>query len=277
MGEVYDATNVHTGEPAAVKLLHRHLLGDEAHHARFHREARAIAQVASDNVVRLLEVSDDTAPVPYIAMERLVGEDLAEALRDVPRFDVEKTVDLVEQVARGIGAAHDAGIVHRDLKPQNIFHAAVEGKRAVWKVLDFGLSKLVDQSQTLTKGLVIGTPAYMAPEQAAGRETDARTDVYALAAIAYRALTGEPPFAGADAVAIVLDVATKMPARPRALSKEISEDVERVLLVGLAKDPRDRFASVEELASALADAAAGHPDEKTRARASALLRKQPWG
>src|SRR5262249_34184378 len=154
----------------------------------------------------MLEVSDEEAPIPFIAMERLVGSDLAEQLRETPRMTLSAAVDLVRQVASGIATAHAAGIVHRDLKPQNLFLAERESGRPVWKVLDFGLSKLVDQTVTLTRGLVIGTPAYMAPEQAAGRDTDRRTDVYALTAILYRVLTGEPPFNASDAVATVLEV-----------------------------------------------------------------------
>jgi serine/threonine protein kinase len=208
-------------------------------------------------------------------MERLRGQDLAEVLRHERRMGAAEAADMVTQIARGIGVAHEAGIVHRDLKPQNVFLAETDGPD-VWKILDFGVSKLADGGATLTRGAVLGTPSYMAPEQARGESVDARADVYAVAAIAYRALTGRPPYAGVDVVTVLLEVVQKMPLRPRAVA-DLDAALESVLMIGLAKDREDRFATAGELASALARAANGDLDEPLRARAGMLQRKHPWG
>jgi serine/threonine-protein kinase len=276
MSEVYEARHVSTQALAAVKLLHRHLLGDSDNIARFVREARVVASLASDHVVKVMEVSDETSPVPFLAMERLVGRDLADVLRATPRLDGPSAVAMIGQIARGVTAAHAAGVVHRDLKPQNVFRAERAGGPDTWKVLDFGLSKLSDQSANLTRGQVLGTPAYMAPEQASGAEVDARADVYALGAIAYRAITGHPAFHGTDMMAVLLDVVSRMPPRPRAVARDVPEQVERALMIALAKDPDDRFSTAAELATALAAAYDGKLDAKLLVRATKLATKHPW-
>ena len=185
-------------------------------------------------------------------------------------------MDLITQVARGVAQAHSAGIVHRDLKPQNVFRVEREGRPHLWKVLDFGLSKLVDQSANLTRGQVLGTPTYMAPEQARGAEVDARADVYALGAIAYRVITGHPPYQGTDMMAVLLEVVSRMPPRPRAVAQDVPEQVERALMVALAQDPGDRFPTVGELATAIEAAFAGKLDPRIVARATTLATKHPW-
>jgi serine/threonine-protein kinase len=257
-------------------MLHQHLLVDAENVARFLREARIVASLESEHVVKVMEVSDERSALPFLAMERLYGHDLADVLRDSPRLDGASAADLVAQIARGAAAAHAAGIVHRDLKPQNVFRVEREGQPPLWKVLDFGLSKLVDQTANLTRGQVLGTPTYMAPEQARGAEVDARADVYALGAIAYRAITGHPPYQGADMMAVLLDVVSRMPPRPRTVARDVPEQVERALMVALAKDPGDRFATVGELAAAIEAAFAGRLDARTIARATTLATKHPW-
>jgi serine/threonine-protein kinase len=257
-------------------MLHRHLLVDSEQVARFVREARVVASIESDHVVRVLEVASESSPVPFLAMERLFGRDLADVMRSAPLTAFE-VVSLVADVASGIAAAHAAGIVHRDLKPQNVFRVEGPGRAPAWKVLDFGLSKLTEQTSSLTRGQVVGTPAYMAPEQARGADVDARADVYALAAIAYRAITGHPPFSGQDIVAVLLEVVMRMPVRPRVFVRELPDDVERALLLGLAKDPADRWQTVGDFAAGLAAAFEGKLDAATRARAAAVLAKYPWG
>jgi serine/threonine-protein kinase len=167
----------------------------------------------------------------------------------------------------------EAGIVHRDLKPGNLF--LTDSIPPKWKVLDFGLSKLTGDGGTLTRDTAVGTPSYMAPEQVRG-ESDHLTDLYAVAAIAYRALTGSPPFHGDDAAMILFHVVYSQPAPP-AEFVQLPSDVELVLAVGLAKRPSDRFASVEELAAALRLAANSELEDATRARGWGLLKKAPWG
>jgi serine/threonine-protein kinase len=276
MGEVYEAVHVETNEPAAVKLLLPEALARPEHVRRFMREVRIAASLDSIHVVRVLEIGDESAPLPYLAMERLRGEDLGATLRRDARLKPAAVVDLVRQVGSGLEVAAAAGIVHRDLKPQNVFRNETEpGKPPVWKILDFGVAKLEQHSGTLTVDEIVGTPQYMSPEQAQRTEVDARTDLYALGAIAYRALTGHPPFPGRDLMTVLMAVMTDMPVRPSALVR-LPRDVDLVLAIALAKDPSHRFASATELADALESAIAGRLPEPVRKRGAALEATLPW-
>jgi serine/threonine-protein kinase len=182
---------------------------------------------------------------------------------------------MVQQIAAGLTVAHTTGVVHRDLKPHNLF-LAEQGGVLTWKLLDFGVSKLADSGGTLTAGHVIGTPGYMAPEQAKSEDVDQRADVYALAAIAYRCLTGHPPFTGKDVPTTLYDVVYKMPTRP-SLLVELPADVDRALALGMAKQRGERLASAAELADVLTRAAAGELAPALRARADALIARHAWG
>ncbi len=276
MGEVYDARHADNGEPAAVKLLHPHALGNPDHVARFIRETEVAGKLRSPHVVSVLEVGRTDGEVPYLAMELLRGNDLAYHLRKRRKLAPKNVIELVRQVGDGLEVARAAGIVHRDIKPQNLFLAESEGGRAVWKVLDFGVSKLADHGGTLTKGHVVGTPGYMAPEQAQGKLVDHRADLYALAAIAYRALTGRPPFTGKDVPTTLYDVVYKMPKQPSELV-HLHGDVDLVLAIGLAKKPAERFDSGRALADALDAAIQGQLADELRHRAGALLSAHWWG
>jgi serine/threonine-protein kinase len=275
MGEVYEAERIDGGGAAAVKVLARGALGDRNKVARFVRELEIAGKLDAPNVVRVLEIGEPGSELPYLAMERLRGQDLAELMRERRSLPIGEVVDLARGVAAGLGAAHAAGIVHRDLKPSNVFRHDEGGGRLVWKILDFGVSKLAGSGE-LTRDVVIGTPGYMAPEQARGGEADARADVYALAAIAYKALTGSAPFSGTDVPATLFKVVHKMPVRPGELAP-VSADVDAVLAVGLAKDAEQRFASAGELADALAAAARGQLGEHLRERARTVLTDRAWG
>jgi Protein kinase domain len=267
MGEVYEAVQLANGEPAAVKLVRKELLADPAHVARFLREARVGGALASPYVVKVLDAA--SGDPPYLAMERLHGQTLAERLRQHGRLPPPELLALVRQVGAGLDAASAAGIIHRDIKPQNLFHDRV------WKILDFGVATLADDAGTLTHGGVIGTPSYMAPEQAQGKPLDGRADLYALAAVAYRCVTGRHPFSGGDTPAVLYAVVHQMPARPGEAG-ELPAEVDRWFALGLAKAADDRFATGAALADALADALAGTLDPTLRRRADALIRALPW-
>jgi serine/threonine-protein kinase len=271
MGEVYEAVHVETNAPAAVKLLLPEVVARPEYVRRFMRELRIAASLDSLHVVRVLEIGDEKAPLPYLAMERLRGEDLAHLLRRETRLSAPAVIELVRHVGRGLEAAAKAGIIHRDLKPQNVFRH--ESEPHVWKILDFGIAK-IEHSGSLTMNEMVGTPQYMAPEQASG-EVSSRTDLYALGAIAYRALTGHPPFAGRDVTDVLRAVLVEMPVRPGALA-HLNPDLDLALAIALAKDPSDRFASGAELAEALELAVAGNLPEPTRSRARGLLAKLDW-
>jgi tRNA A-37 threonylcarbamoyl transferase component Bud32 len=251
MGEVYEATTS-DGKPAAVKLLNARSTGSAMHVERFHREMAVAARLESPHIVKVLAISPPEAPVPFIAMERLHGVDLATRLRSENRLPSDELVLLVDQVARGLEVARKAGIVHRDLKPHNIFLS--DG--GTWKVLDFGVSKIMDSEGTLTGEGIVGTPQYMAPEQAAGGEVTHLADVYALGAIAYRCLTGRSPFKGKDLSELVYQVVHTPPIRPSLLGR-VSTPVEDVLAIAMAKDPRRRFASALLFAQAFVAARRG--------------------
>jgi len=267
MGEVYEASG--RGGPVAIKLLSQTSLGNANHVMRFLRELRTAAAIDAPNVVKVLEVGEH--PVPYLVMERLEGRTLSDILRARRAMPATDVVDLVRQVGAGITAAAAGGVVHRDLKPQNVFRSG-----EVWKVLDFGVARAADQGDTLTAGQVVGTPSYMAPEQATGGGVDHATDLYALAAIAYRALTGHAPHASGDLAETLYRVVHAPPRRPSDLASRLPHEVDLVLAIGLAKHPDDRFASASELADALDAALTGRLSPLVRARGFALVRGGAW-
>jgi len=274
MADVYHATHATTGEHAAVKLLHRDAVQNPAFIRRFLREARIAGTIEVPNVVRVLDVGDEEAPVPYIAMELLEGKDLAAMLRRQRRLPAEQVVDLLRQVGRGLDAAHRKGVVHRDLKPQNLFLADT-GAGAVWKILDFGVCRLIDVASSITHGQAIGTPSYMSPEQARGRDVDHRADLFALGVLAYRALTGRPAFTGSEIPQILYSVVHAMPPRPSDLVT-LPRAVDDVLAVAMAKAPADRFDSAAAFVDALERALAGEESAELRAGAEKLAARMPW-
>jgi len=275
MGEVYEAHAVADKREAAVKLLHPGTLADPTHVARFLREAKTAASLDCSNVVRVLEVGTTDGEIPFLAMERLRGNDLAHTLRRHRKIQLAQARTFATQVSFGLEAARLAGIVHRDLKPHNVFFAEEPSGARTWKILDFGVSKS-GGSGTLTKGHVVGTPAYMAPEQARGEDVDHRADVYSLAAILYRSVTGHPAFTGKDVPSMLYDVVYRVPTQPSILAS-VPADIDRVLALGLAKDPRDRFATAVELAAWFAAAVDANLDPDQRRRADEVIAKYPWG
>jgi serine/threonine-protein kinase len=269
MGEVYEA--VHTQTPdqvAAVKLLRRELLADPRHVERFFREVRIASSINSPHVVRVLEASTPSDPVPFLAMEKLEGQTLASLLRKGRALGDASLVSLVAQIGNVLELARAAGIVHRDLKPQNLFLTFDD----VWKVLDFGVALLSDSTGTLTQGAAVGTPAYMSPEQARGAPVDHRADVYALGAVIYRCVTGRIPFTRPDTPSLLFAVVQEMPVRPSAIAKS-SPQIDAVLKIALAKDREARFATAGELAAAFSAASKGELSDEILRRARAL---SPW-
>lgn len=281
MGEVYSAkhegTGAGAGDVAAVKVLNAFAARDPDLLRRFHREGELASKLSSPHVVKVHETGELPDGCPYLAMELLRGEDLATVLRRKRQLDLEEVVELIAHVATGLDTAHRAGVVHRDVKPQNLFRAEDERGQPTWKLVDFGISKGHGTTGTLTQRAVVGTPGYMAPEQAQGKGADHRSDTFALGAVVYRALTGRPPFAGPDMPQVLFEIVYRAPLRPSELAHGIPEDVDRVLAIALAKKPDDRFQSGAELAKALADASKGALDPTLRTRADRLITAMPWG
>jgi eukaryotic-like serine/threonine-protein kinase len=274
MGEVYAARAEPGGFRAAVKLLHLARRDDPELVKRFVREAQIAQRVRGPNLVEVYEASSAPDGSAFIAMELLVGSDLAALLRERNTLPLIEVVTLIDDVARGLDTLHAAGVVHRDLKPQNLFLAL--GPPPAWKILDYGVAKIWGDA-TLTQGQLIGTPGYMSPEQAQGETVDPRSDVFALGAVAYRALTGRRPFSGADTPQILYKIVYSAPVRPRELAPHVPRDVEIVLAIALAKAKEQRFPNATGFAMALRLAAAGALDPATRAMGERIVRATPWG
>ncbi|HEU0030302.1 MAG TPA: serine/threonine-protein kinase [Kofleriaceae bacterium] len=275
MGEVYAAHHVETRDEVAVKLLAPHLLRSTEAHERFARECKIISSLSSPHVVRVLAISAAGAALPYIVMERLEGSDLGASIKHQPVLALPEIVELVRQIAAGLDAAHGAGVIHRDLKPSNVLGTG-EPEHRLWKILDFGASKWTDGDGTLTQDQVVGTPGYMAPEQALREAVDARADIYALGVILYRVTTGIPAVVPGDAPSMLHEVAYRMPMQPSRVA-EVPLQIESVLAIALAKQPADRFATAGELATALTHAAAGRLPTTLFERARRILTRTPWG
>ena len=271
MGEVYEATHSTTGAEAAVKLLRRELLGDRNHVERFLREVRVASSLDSPHVVRVLDASTPEDALPFLAMERLRGQTLSDLLRGSATLPASRLADLISQVGGVLELARAESIVHRDLKPNNLFFTDA----GVWKVLDFGVALLGESSGTLTQGAVVGTPGYMAPEQAKGEAVDHRADLYSLGAVCYRCLVGRAPFNARDVAAVLYSVVHQVPYRPSAFVP-IGQPLETFLFVALAKSRAARFQTATEMIDACAAAARGDLPAALLQRAQALSRRQPW-
>ena len=276
MGEVYAAKDS-SGQTAAVKLLQPSMLADQNLILRFLREGEAASKLRGPNVVSIFEVGKTDEGAPFIVMELLRGHDLAWHLQHRIHLSLDEVVGIVDQVAEGLEAARTAGIVHRDLKPQNLFLAQQPGAAPLWKILDFGVSRLIGSGGTLTQEGIVGTPGYMSPEQAAGREATHRSDVFSFGVVVYRALTGEPPFTGPDTPQILYQVVYRAPPRPGELVRALPPDVNLAIAIALAKDPEDRFPSALDFAAALRKASRGELEPSLRLHAQTLLAGLPWG
>jgi hypothetical protein len=255
MGSVWRAVHMELGTPAAVKLIDPTIASNPEALARFKREAQAAASLRSSNVVQILDYGVDLG-TPYIVMELLDGENLAMRLGRVGRLSPEATVGILSQVGRAVGKAHDAGIVHRDLKPDNIF-IVCEGEDEVAKVLDFGIAKKTHTRENSTQGVqtrvgtMLGTPYYMSPEQVSGRrEVDHRTDVWALAVIAYECLVGRRPFEGDMLGALLLAICAEAPPVPSKYAA-VPCGFDQWFARATERDPDRRFQSVREAMNAL--------------------------
>jgi serine/threonine-protein kinase len=249
MGRVYEAEHVRLPKRYAVKVMHDQLASNSDAAARFEREAQAAARIASDHVLEVVDLVR-TQGRACIVTELLEGEELGELLDRAGKLPLPTAISICRQVCRGLAAAHAVGVVHRDLKPSNLFLVKREDGGLHVKILDFGIAKVSDGSKLTQTGAVLGTPAYMAPEQALGSpDVDVRADVYAVGAVLYRMLTGEPPFpedAGDPALALTR-VLTEDPRRPRDLEKSIPAGLEALIQRAMARTPEARPATMQEL------------------------------
>jgi serine/threonine protein kinase len=263
MGVVYQAEDPQLKRPVALKAMRPALAASASARQRFLREAQAAA-IVHDHVVPIHQVGEDRG-VPFLAMQLLEGESLDERLQRGPRLSLGETLRIGRETAEGLAAAHQRGLIHRDIKPANLWlerhvHGRQGGDFRV-KILDFGLARGAgDQAQLTQQGAILGTPSYMAPEQATGEAVDARCDLFSLGCVLYRLVTGQLPFRGSDTIAMLLAVATENPRPPGKVNPATPAELSDLVMRLLAKKPGDRPASAQDVVEALAAIERKHPD-----------------
>ena len=255
MGTVYAARDLAHDRPTALKIINRNHMADPLMVARFQREGRIVAGLHHPNVVQLFEV-DQIDGDWVMAMELLEGTNLADAIEARTTYPPEEAIPVLRGVLDALEVAHQHQIVHRDIKPQNIFLARTSENMTSVKVLDFGVAKVVGLSteeQLTRSGTILGTPEFMAPEQATGKGVDHRSDLYAVACVAYAMLCGRPPFVDNWPMRIVMKQAFEPPAPPSRLRPELARvpGVDRFMARALEKKPEDRHQSASEMRAAL--------------------------
>lgn len=272
MGEVYRAVHIHLNRPAALKVLHANQAVDPTFQARFLREARAAAALSHPNIVEVFDFGEQDGS-SYLVMELVPDGSLRSLLRQRATrqgWSLGLGVDLVRQAAEGLGYAHAHGMIHRDIKPDNLLLQRLEADgrgasadRFLLKISDFGLARLMEDTGELTQtGVVMGTPAYMSPEQCQGGALDGRSDLYSLGVVLYEVATGAPPFRVKSLSEAVFKHISAPPTPPREVFPDLPIALEEVIMRCLAKRPEDRFGSGGELADAL-DGALGDTELRT--------------
>ncbi len=254
MGVVYLAEDTHLGRRVAIKFLST--IDDHHYRARFLREARAVSRLSHPNIAIVHDYGETPDGRPFIVMEYVKGETLSDLLHQ-SGLTITRTLEIIEAVAGALGSAHDQGIIHRDVKPSNVI---VDEDGRV-KVLDFGLAKELQEeglqeANTLlgtrtSSNVVVGTPLYLSPEQATGAAVDARSDLFALGALLYECLTGQPAFSGGSVIEIGAQIIHLDPSTPSSVNSQITPELDRITLKALAKSPEARYQSASEMISDL--------------------------
>jgi eukaryotic-like serine/threonine-protein kinase len=260
MSTVHRAFDERLERRVAVKLLAEHLAEDPTFVSRFQREAQAAARLVHPNIVQVFDSGQDGLGGQYfIVMEYIEGSSCAEILRDHGWVEVEDAISIITQACEGLHYAHRHGVVHRDVKPGNLLRAR-EGEV---KLADFGIAKATEQSSITQVGSVLGTAAYLAPEQARGEEAGPSADLYALGVVAYQLISGRLPYEATSLTELALKQQQETPAMLDTLVAAVRPQLADAVAIALALDPRDRYQSAHEMGRALSDGANGiAPEER---------------
>ena len=276
MGVVYKADDTKLDRPVALKFLAPHLLRDDEARKRFEREAKAAARLDHPNICTVYEI-DEAEGRTFIVMAFLEGRPLSDRIKEGP-LKVPEALSVAMQTAEGLEAAHEKGITHRDIKPDNLM--LMKGSRGLVKVMDFGLAQLAGGSKFTREGTTLGTMTYMSPEQAAGAETDSRTDIWSLGVVLYEMVAGQPPFRGDYDQVIVYSLMNEDPEPLTAVRTGVPKELERIVNKCLAKEPASRYQGVDELLVDLRELQKTQQAEATRARpapaAAQASHRTPW-
>ncbi len=255
MGSVWQAFHVDLHASVALKFIRPDSDGGTRSLARFQREARVLAQLRSPHIVQVLDFGVDEQ-APYIAMELLTGEDLSVLLARRVTLTPPEMLPLILEAARGLGVAHQAGVIHRDIKPSNLFVVDGQGSSRI-KLIDFGIAKVSDgDSSETTEGLVLGSPAFMSPEQARGAQVTTSADVWSLAAVAFRMLTGRAPIEGTSPSDTVVRICTESPPLVSAVRPELGTAFDDVFESAFCRNAQERLVDLQVFARRMREALA---------------------
>jgi serine/threonine protein kinase len=254
MSTVHLAMDLRLERQVAVKLLAEHLADDPAFVSRFQREAQAAARLIHPNIVQVFDSGRDQGSDQYfIVMEYIEGQSCAEILRDDGWVEVPEGISIIEQACEGLDYAHRHGVVHRDVKPGNLLRS----REGVVKLADFGIAKATEQSSITQVGSVLGTAAYLAPEQARGEEAGPSADLYALGVVTYQLISGRLPYEASSLTELALKQQQEEPPTLDTLVAAVGPEMADAVAIALALDPRDRYKTANEMRRALHDGARG--------------------
>jgi serine/threonine protein kinase/CheY-like chemotaxis protein/Tfp pilus assembly protein PilF len=254
MGKVYRVLDKKVEEEVALKLLNPEIAADEKTIERFRNELKFARKISQRNVCRMYDLNEDEG-TQFIIMEYVPGEDLKSTIRRKGQLPVGKAISIAKQVCEGLSEAHQLGVVHRDLKPQNI----MIDKKGNARIMDFGIARSLEVKGLTETGMMIGTPEYMSPEQAEGKDVDLRSDIYSLGIILYEMVTGTVPFEGDTPLSIALKHQSETPRNPKETNDQIPEDLSRVILKCMEKDKEKRYKRTEGILSELKKIEKGLP------------------